>query len=202
MKHSLPQAKRASTRTKALVTGGLVALTVAGVGGAAFASFTGSTSASQDIDSGDVTLTQEAGTSITVDANNIAAGDWLDRVVNLKNDGSIDITGIDLATVATNSSLLNGPGGLEMTIDLCSTGWVQATPSPLTYTCSGSITSVITSQPVVGSYSLTGLSATAGDTNSMKVRLTLPSAANDTFENQASTIQYTFSAVQRAGQAQ
>ena len=159
--------------------------------------FTGSTSASQDIDSGDVTLTQEAGTSISVDATNIAAGDWLDRVVNLKNDGSIDITGIDLATVATNSSLLDGPGGLQMTIDLCSTGWVQATPSPLTYTCGGAVTNVITSQPVVGSYSLTGLSATAGDTNSMKVRLTLPSAANDTFENQASTIQYTFSAVQR-----
>ena len=89
-----------------------------------------------------------------------------------------------------------------MTVDLCSTGWVQATPSPLTYTCAGTVTNVMTNQPVVGSYSLTGLSTTAGDTNSMKVRLALPSAANDTFESQASTIQYTFSAVQRAGQAQ
>ena len=86
MKHSLPKAKRTSTRTKALVTGGLVALTAAGVGGAAFAAFTGTTNAAQSVASGTVSLagigTNAAGNRLTVGASNIAAGDTIQRAVD------------------------------------------------------------------------------------------------------------------------
>ena len=137
MKHSLPKATRTSTRTKALVTGGLVALTAAGVGGAgvggaAFAAFTGTTNAAQSVASGTVSLagigTDAAGNRLTVGATNIAAGDTIQRAVTLTNTGTIDMAGITLTTTATTSSLLDtdAVNGLQMTIDKCSTAWTES----------------------------------------------------------------------------
>jgi spore coat-associated protein N len=208
MKHSLPTPARTSTRTKALVTGGLVALTVAGVGGAAFAAFTGTTNAAQSVASGTVSLagigTNAAGNRLTVGASNIAAGDTIQRAVTLTNTGTIDLANVTLTTNATTSSLLNTDTvtGLQMVIDKCSVPWTESA-IPYTYTCSGTTSTVLASTPVIGTnLALGNLALTAAAANNLRVTLTLPAVAGNTLQAQTSVINYTFTGTQRAATAQ
>jgi hypothetical protein len=59
---------------------------------------------------------------------------------------------------------------------------------------------VLSSRPVIQSgATLSNLSSlTAGNTDHLRVTLTFPSAAGNTFQNKSSTIQYTFTGTQRA----
>ena len=205
MKHSLTTTKRASTRTKAVVAGGLVALPAAGVGGAAFATFTGTSTASQAVDSGTVSLSSingnVAGNRLTVGASNIAAGDTIQRAVTMTNTGSIDLASITLDTAASTTSLLDtdATNGLQMTIDSCTVPWTESA-FPYVYTCSGTVSSVLASSSVIGTgRTLNNLDLTNGATNNLRVTLSLPNAAGNTLQNQASVIDYTFTATQRNG---
>src|SRR4051812_7051308 len=107
MKHALPPERRTSTRTRALVTGGLVPPPVAGVGGAAFPASTGPSNAAQSVASGTVGLagigTNAAGNRLTVGATNIAPGDPIQRAVPLTNPGPLALAGVVLTTTATTS---------------------------------------------------------------------------------------------------
>ncbi len=209
MKHSLPEAERPSNRRKAVIAGGLLALTVAGIGGAAFAAFTGTTTASQSVSSGTVVLdpinSNAAGNRLTIGATNIAAGDSIQRVVTIKNSGSIDLANVTLDTTATTSSVLDSDAvnGLQMNIDACSGTWVESA-TPYTYSCSGgTISSVLGSTSVIGTNrALTGLNLAANGSKVVRVTLTLPTGASNAFQNKASTIQYTFTGNQRTGTAQ
>ena len=131
----------------------------------------------------------------------IAAGDTIQRAVNIKDTGSIDLADVKVTTVATTSSLLDtdATNGLQMVIDKCSVAWTEAGTSPAyTYTCSGTTSSVVASVPVIGANrTLNNLTLTAGSDNFLRVTLTLPSAAGNTFQGLASTIQYSFTGTQR-----
>jgi predicted ribosomally synthesized peptide with SipW-like signal peptide len=185
------------------------AAAVAGVG--TYASFTSSTSASQSVSSGTVTIalgaTGASTNRLTVGASNIAAGDTIQRSVDLINQGSLDLASVGLSTTATTSSLLNTDtsNGLQMAIDRCSAPWTEGGTAPAyTYTCSGTTSTVLASSPIIGSnLALSNLSAlTAGATDHLRVTLTLPSAAGNTLQNQSSVIQYTFTGAQRAAASQ
>jgi hypothetical protein len=182
------------------------AAAVAGIG--TYATFTSSTSASQSVSSGTVTIalgaTGAATNRLTVGASNVAPGDTIQRSVDLINQGSIDLASVTLTTSATTSSLLNTDttNGLQMAVDRCSTAWTEGGTAPAyTYTCSGTTSTVVASTPVVGSnLALANLSAvTHGNTDHLRVTLTLPSGAGNTLQNQSSVIQYTFTGTQRAG---
>src|SRR5438067_11090244 len=86
-----------------------VAASIAGLG--TYATFTSSTSASQSVSSGTVSITLGAtGAStnrLTVGASGIAPGDTIQRSVDLINAGSLDLASISLTTNATTSSLLD-----------------------------------------------------------------------------------------------
>ncbi len=179
---------------------------IAGLG--TYATFTSSTSASQSLSSGTVTIglgaTGASTNRLTVGASNIAPGDTIQRSVDLINLGSLDLASVSLTTSATTSSLLNTDttNGLQMAIDRCSTAWTEAGTAPAyTYSCSGTTSTVLASTPVVGSnLALANLSAlTHGATDHLRVTLTLPSSAGNTLQNQSSVIQYTFTGTQRAG---
>ena len=208
MKHALPAAP-GSSRRKALATGGLVALAVAGVGGAAFAAFTGTSNASQSVASGTVTLsgigTNAAGNRLTVGATNIAAGDTIQRAVTVSNTGSLDLSSITLTTAASTSSGLDTDttNGLRMVIDRCSAAWTESgTVAPFTYTCAGTTSTVLASTPVVGTnLPLSNLALTAGAINNLSVTLSLPASAPNALQGQSSVIAYTFTATQRTGTA-
>jgi hypothetical protein len=206
MKHSLPEATRTSTRTKALVTGGLVALTVAGVGGAAFASFTGTTSATQSVSAGTLSLSAinggGAGNRLTVPATDVAPGDTIQRAVTITTTGTVAITGMELTTTATDSSLLDSDAtdGLQMVVDSCSVPWTESSV-PYTYTCVGGTTQLVLAETsVIGAERALGnIDTDAGATNHLRVTLTLPDTADDDFQAEASTLVYQFDATQRAG---
>ena len=195
-------------RRKLLVSLAIVAAAASIAGLGTFATFTSSTSASQSVSSGTVTIalgaTGAATNRLTVGASNIAPGDTIQRSVDLINSGSIDLSGITLTTSATASSLLDtdATNGLQMVIDRCSNAWTEGGTAPAyTYTCSGATSSVLASRAVVGSnLTLSSLAAlTNGVTDHLRVTLSFPSAAPNSFQNQSSTIQYTFTGTQRAG---
>lgn len=175
---------------------------IAGLG--TFASFTSSTSASHTVASGTVTLNLGAVNRLTVGATGIAPGDTLQRAFDLTNAGTLDMASVSLTSTATTSSLLDtdATNGLQMVIDRCSNAWTESGP-PYTYTCSGTTTTVVASRAVIGSnVAMPALSAlSAGGTDHLRLTLTFPAAAGNTFQNQSSTLQYTFTGTQRAATA-
>jgi predicted ribosomally synthesized peptide with SipW-like signal peptide len=179
------------------------AAAMAGLG--TFATFTSSTSASNSISSGTVTIalgaTGAATNRLNVNATNIAAGDTIQRSFDLTNSGSLDLASVTLTTTAAPSSLLDTDvtNGLQMVVDKCSVAWTESGP-PYTYTCPGTLTSVIASRAVIGAnLNMPGLAAlTSGGTDHLRVTLTLPAAAGNTFQNLTSGLTYAFTGTQRA----
>jgi spore coat-associated protein N len=178
------------------------ATSIAGLG--TYATWTSTTSENHTISSGTVTIalgaTGAATNRLNVGASALAPGDTVQRSVDLTNSGSIDLSGVTLTTTASPSSLLDtdATNGLQMVVDKCSVAWTEAGP-PYTYTCSGTGSSVLASRAVIGSnLSLSNLVATTpGQTDHLRVTLTLPSGAPTTLQNQSSTITYAFTGTQR-----
>ncbi len=173
-----------------------------------FATFTDSTTASQSISSGvvDINLgTPGADNRLTVAASGIVPGDTIQRAVKLSNASTDTLASITLTTSATTSSLLDtdATDGLQMTIDRCSVAWTEAGTAPAyTYSCSGTTSTVLASRAVIGSnLTLSNLTLTAASTDNLRVTVSLPATAGNTFQNLSSTILYTFTGTQRAGQA-
>lgn len=206
--HSLPSALRPRRR------GVRVLLSLAAVGTAAsiaglgtYATFTGTTSATQIVSSGTVVIalgaTGTATNRLTVNASNIVPGDTIQRSADLNNTGNQNMAAITLSTTPTVTSLLDSDAtnGLQMVIDRCSVPWSEAGTSPaFTYTCSGTTTSVLATRAIIGTnLALNNLnSVTAGALDHLRVTLTFPSIAGNTFQSLSSTIVYTFTGTQRA----
>ncbi len=180
--------------------------TAAGVASlATFASFTSSTSAqAQSLTSGTVSITLGAANRLTVGASNLVPGDTIQRAVDINNNGSAgtsSVGSITLTTTAPTTSLLDSDAtnGLQMVIDKCSVAWTESGP-PYTYTCGGTTTSVLTTRAVIGgSIALSNMSAlTAGNTDRLRITLTLPAGASNTLQGQSSVLNYVFTGNQRA----
>jgi predicted ribosomally synthesized peptide with SipW-like signal peptide len=201
-----PSSRKSAGLTRKLIASVAVlgaAASIAGLG--TYATFTSTTSQSHTISSGTVTIelgaTGASTNRLNIGATAVAAGDTIQRSVDLINSGSIDLASITLTTTASPSSLLDtdATNGLQMVIDKCSQPWTEAGP-PYTYTCGGTISLVVASRPVIGgNLALSNMSAfTNGVTDHLRVTLTLPSAAPNSFQNQSSTISYAFTGTQRA----
>jgi hypothetical protein len=178
---------------------------MAGLG--TFATFTSTTSASNGVTSGTVVIalgsTGAATNRLTVSATGVVPGDTMQRSFDLSNTGNQNLASVALTTTASPSSLLDtdATNGLQMVVDRCSTTWTEAGTSPaFTYTCGGTLTTLITTRAVIGSgLTLAGLSAlTSGGTDHLRATLTLPSATGNTFQGLTSTISYSFLGTQRA----
>jgi len=157
------------------------------------------------VSSGTVTIalgaTGASTNRLNVDATAIAPGDTIQRSVDLIDQGTINLASVTLTTAASSSSVLDtdATNGLQMVIDKCSQAWTESGP-PYTYTCGGSTSSVLASRALIGSsIALSNLTLTAGSTDHLRATVTFPSAAGNTLQNQSSTVNYTFSGVQRNG---
>jgi len=197
---------------------GKVLLSVAALGTAAamaglgtFATFTSTTSANQTVASGTVVIalgaTGAATNRLTLNASGLVPGDTVARAFDLANTGTQNLASIGLTTTASPSSLLDSDAtnGLQMVVDKCSTVWVEVGTTPaFTYTCAGSVTSVIATRAVIGNaISVPSVAPlTAGGTEHMRVTLTLPAATGNTFQGLSSTITYSFLGTQRAATSQ
>jgi len=200
---------RRSVGTKLLLSISLVTVAAALVGMGAFAVFTNSATVSQTNTTGTVTLspisTNGTNNRLSVGASGLAAGDTVQRSVDVKSTGSLTLASVTLTTTATTSSLLDTDttNGLQMVIDKCSVAWTETGGPPYTYTCGGTTSSVLASAPVIGTnLTLSNITLTAGTDNFVRVTLTLPSAAPNTLQGLTSVIQYAFTATQRAAAPQ
>ena len=195
------------TRTLVRSNGRKLLLSIAALGAAAsiagfgtFATFTSSTSASHTIASGTLSLTAPF-SRLGTGASPIAASDTMQRAIDLSYSGSISFGSATLTTNATTSSGLDtdATNGLQIAIDKCSQAWTESGP-PYTYTCGGSTSTVLASRAVIGSsLALSNLTLTAGSTDHLRVTVSFPSAAGNALQNQSSTVNYTFTGVQRNG---
>jgi spore coat-associated protein N len=171
-----------------------------------FATFTSSTSASHTVSAGTVSIALGAAgpaNRLTLGASGLAPGDTMQRALDLSNGGSLDLASVSLATTASPSSALDtdATNGLQMTIDKCSVAWTESGSSPAyTYSCSGSTSTVLAQRAVIGSnLTLSNLaSLTAGSSDHLRVTLSFPSAAPNSFQGLSSQITYTFTGTQRA----
>src|SRR5712691_2108251 len=171
------------------------AASIAGLG--TYATFTSTASQSHTISSGTVTIalgaTGASTNRLNIGATAVAPGDTIQRSVDLINSGSLDLASVTLTSTASPSSLLDtdATNGLQMVIDKCSQAWTESGP-PYTYTCGGSTSSVLSSRAVIQTgVALSNLGAlTAGATDHLRVALTFPSGAGNSFQNKSSTIQY------------
>jgi spore coat-associated protein N len=204
------RAARGTISGKVLLSVGFVLAAAALVGMGAFALFTDTQSVSQANTSGTVTLnpisTSGANNRLSIGATNIAAGDTIQRAVNVKDTGNIPLASVTLTTTASPSSVLDTDtaNGLQMVIDKCSVAWTESGAGPpYTYTCGGTTTSVLASAPVIGAnLALSNLALTVGTDNFLRVTLTLPSGSGNALQTKSSTISYAFTATQRTGAAQ
>jgi len=193
-----------ATSNKVIASIALVCAAAAIAGLGTFATFTSSTSTSHTIASGTLSLTSGPTNRLGTGASTIAAGDSMQRAIDLNYAGTISFGSATLTTSASASSALDtdATDGLHIAIDKCSVAWTESGP-PYTYTCGGSTSTVLASSPVIGSnVALSNLTLTAGSTDHLRVTVTLPSTAGNTFQNLSSTVGYTFTGVQRAGTSQ
>jgi hypothetical protein len=181
------------------------AATVAGLG--TFGTFTSTTSADASVSSGTVQIalgaTGAATNRLDVAASGLVPGDTVERAADLSVTGDQDLSGITLDTTASTSSLLDtdATNGLQLAIDACPGGWTESGTAPAyTYSCATTPVPVLASRPVVGNnVALTNLADTAGSVNHLRVTMTLPTSADNTFQGQSSVIHVAFTGTQRTG---
>ena len=201
-----------TTSGKVLASAALLgaAASVAGLG--TYGAFTSSTSASETVSSGTVTIalggSGSAANRLDVAATGLVPGDTVQRAVALSNSGSQDLSAVTLTTTASPSSVLDTDAthGLQVTIDRCSVAWTEAAVSGggYTYTCTGGTTStVLASRAIIGAnLSLANLtSVTAGQTDNLRVTVSLPAAASNDFQGKSSTVAFEFTGTQRTATA-
>lgn len=190
--------------------------TIAGLG--TFATFTSTTSASQNVTAGKVEIALgTAGTAnrLSVSATNVVPGDTINRALDLISTSTDPMKSVNLTTTATTSSVLdtNTTDGLQMYIRNCSAAWTESGTSPaFTYTCGGTSSAVLGSaaSPVniittaSGGSALNNLTSTTQGgpvTDHLLITVLLPQS--NTSANLAtppsSTIQYSFTGTQRDG---
>ncbi|WP_045729406.1 TasA family protein [Pseudarthrobacter chlorophenolicus] len=195
-----------STTGKVLASTALVAAAASVAGLGTYGAFTSTTSASETVASGTVNValgaTGTAANRLSVAASGLVAGDTVQRAVTLSNTGNQNLSAITLTTAATPSSKLDTDtaAGLQLTVDACSVPWTEAGTSPaFTYTCSGTVTQVLAPRAVVGAnMALTGLnSVTSAAADNLRVTVTLPAAADNSFQGLSSTVGFSFTGTQR-----
>jgi len=167
------------------------------------------TSVPQAVTSQTLKLTQTAsGTTagFTTAISNMAPDDVVYRYIDLKNDGSMDGTGLTLklADSATSTLTSNGTIGLQVQIQECSVAWSA------TWTCTGTESEVLASTSanalVAAAKPLTVASLGAGATSKLRIKLSIPTSSEvttngslpaTTVQGQSSNITWTFTEAQR-----
>ncbi|WP_195849523.1 hypothetical protein [Nocardioides marmotae] len=187
----------------ALVAG---AASVAGLG--TFGAFTSTTSATEQVDAGRITLgkgTSTQGPSIA--AAGLVPGDTIERDVVLTRGATDEKFGsVKLTTTGATSNLLTTDitNGLQLAVDQCSVAWVKVDPAKANgaLKCAGTTTQVLASRPVVGANLDLAAATTALNTDAkvsnLRVTLSFPAAAGNEFQGLGNTVNMVFDATQRA----
>ncbi|MGY1641491.1 hypothetical protein ACI782_10205 [Geodermatophilus sp. SYSU D00703] len=183
---------------------GVIGIAAAVAGLSTFGTFTDSTTpVVTQLDTGllSIALTQaaDAATLSLFDHGVFLAGDSESSAIDLVNDGSVALSELRLGSVATSSSVLDSDPvhGLQLDVEACPEDWESAGG---TWTCDGTTTSLY-SGPIVLDAVLDGAAGLApGGVTHLLLTASLPSTTGaDLVEGASSSLDFTFSAVQRAG---
>ena len=183
------------------------AAAVAGLG--TFGTFTDSTTpVATTVQTGtlDINLAQPSGAyAIPVTTTNFVPGDSITRAVNLSNDGSTALSSVTMTSIATGTpSVLttDSTNGLQLSLKACSVAWTQGgTASAPSYTCSGTTTTMY-SGPAAASLQLSNpASLNPGGVDNLVFSVSLPTSADNTFQNKSASLSITFTGTQRAAAA-
>lgn len=177
---------------------------IAGLG--TYAQFTDSTSATQSVSTGTVDINVDAAGAtnrFSESSTLVAAGDTIQRAIDLKLAGTLDLSSVTLASSApTTSSTLDtdATDGLQLLVEECSVAWTEAgSANARTYTCTGTKTTARTAGPVIQSATALTLSSVAPGDKHLVFKWTLPSSATQAAHGgKSSVINYDFVGVQRA----
>jgi spore coat-associated protein N len=180
------------------------AASIAGLG--TYATWTSSTTAqNQTVSAGTVQIALGSTNRLTTNATGLVPGDTVERAVDLDGpaSGISGIGSISLGVSVGSSTLLDSDttNGLHINVDSCPSAWTESGTAPAyTYSCSGSVTSLVSNQPVIGNFNLPNLNAmNVGGTDHLRVKLTLPGTAPTTMMGLSDTLSYVFTATARAG---
>jgi hypothetical protein len=215
-----------SIKKRALGSLVIVGALFAFVTGGTFALFNASTASGGNLFStGTLTLSNSNGASATATLANMVPGDSITGLVSVQNTGSEDLTQYAMAAAVTggapNVLTTDATNGLQVWVARCSQAW---TGTGVTATCGGSQTDVVatlaapraltTGSPYTmagGALCTTNAAVTAairtarGTTCAMtgsdylKVRVSLPSAADNTFQGLSTTVSFTWQGQQATG---
>ncbi|MFF1831262.1 TasA family protein [Paenarthrobacter sp. NPDC058040] len=190
-----------TTSGKILASVALVGTAAAVAGMGTYGAFTSSTSASQAVTAGTVTIALGTGASNTlnVPVAGLLPGDKVEKLVTLSNTGNSDLNNVTLTTSAgATGSLLTTDtvNGLQLTIENCSVPWTGAAAP---FTCGGTKTTVLASAPVITANKVLNnlTSLTSAKTDNLKVTTAFPTTADNTFQGATSTIAFSFTGTQR-----
>ncbi|HEX9682525.1 MAG TPA: TasA family protein [Acidimicrobiales bacterium] len=199
-----------SLTSKALLSVIVLGFTASIAAVGTFASFTGTDSDSHTLSTGSLSMGLAAAGStnrLATGATAVVPGDTIQRTATITNDGSTNFPEVELTTEATVSSALDtdATDGLQITIDRCSVAWTESGP-PYTYTCSGTTDTILAQTALIMADQDLSLvntmnALTSGGTDYLRITVTLPTTAGNSFQGLTSTIDYTFSGTQQAGSA-
>ncbi|MGY1602515.1 TasA family protein [Geodermatophilus sp. SYSU D00815] len=184
------------------------AAAVAGLG--TFGTFTDSTTpVATTVQTGtlDINLNQPNGAySIPVTTSNFVPGDSITRAVTLSNDGSTQLSSVTLTSVATGATSVlttDTVKGLQLAVKACTVAWTQGgSESAPSYTCSGTERSLYAGPAAGVSTQLSNpASLNPGGVDHLVFSISLPTAADNTFQGKSASLSLTFTGTQRAAAA-
>jgi hypothetical protein len=198
--NSIKHTARRVSLTKVLGSVGVVGAAAAVAGLGTFGAFTDSTTpAPVTVQAGVVSIALSAAdgsATVPLAFNGVVPGASVTQALDLINDGDSALSSIRLATVATQSSVMDTDtvNGVQMTVQSCSVAWTSD------FTCTPGARTLLAAGPVVRDAALANpASAAAGVTDHLAVTLSLPTGAGDAFKDKSSGLALTFSAIQRNG---
>lgn len=183
------------------------AASVAGLG--TYGSFTSSTAASEDVGTGKIVLAAAGGVQgLSVDASGLVPGDTVQRSIVLTRSGDSERFGsVTLTTTASTASLLTSDvtNGLQLKLEQCTVPWTQVGSTKDLACVGGTTTEVLAQRAVIGAdldlaVATTALNSDARTAN-LRATVTLPTAADNSFQGLSSTVDFDFLATQRAAES-
>lgn len=189
-KNSRNNSRKNSTKILASVALVAGAAVVAGLG--TFGAWTSSTAAEQQVDAGKIELTDDKNGTLSAPVADVLPGDTIDRTITLtRAEDSEKFASVALNRAApVSSELVTDTNGLKVTIDLVNDG-------------QGAV-NLVNNQPLVGNTdNLTQVTQLLnnGQDAKLRIRFSLPENAPNTLQGKSATAKFTFTALQRAGQA-
>lgn len=187
------------TSGKLLASAALVGTAVAVAGLGTYGAFTDSTAANADVSLGTVDISLGSpDDAVGVTIADVLPGDTVEQLVTLSNQGGSDLSSITHTATSTVTTGVDLSNVVSFAIDSCSGTWAPVVGGA--DTCSGTVTSVLSSSPLaVTNQKLNGLSALDSDeSDQLRIAATLSKDAGNEYQGAESDIAFTFNAVQRS----